>query len=231
MSLPKKVLLCCANTLVCQTLRELLACEGELDIDCRDRIPPPRHSDDGPYSAVVADLELLSDLEFLVHQRRSRSELLAECPLILLAPQNLDTDRQLPDDALIQTIVKPFRYRELLVHLLGMITMFEHSQLTAFAIGEARIDPRTSRCTEPSGHISRLTGKELKLLLCLYRAEGQILSRDHLLKAVWGYETHIITKTLDTHIHWLRQKIEPNPYKPRFLLTAAGGFRLSCSNT
>ena len=50
----------------------------------------------------------------------------------------------------------------------------------------------------------------------------ETLSRDRLLDAVWGYENYPTTRTVDTHIVHLRQKLEPNPEEPRFILTVHG---------
>ena len=50
----------------------------------------------------------------------------------------------------------------------------------------------------------------------------ETLSRDRLLDAVWGYENYPNTRTVDTHIVHLRQKLEPNPEEPRFILTVHG---------
>lgn len=73
----------------------------------------------------------------------------------------------------------------------------------------------------------RLTEKEAAILSRLMQAEGAIISKAALLSDVWGYGPNVSTRTLETHIHRLRRKIESDPKRPRRLLTEEGGYRLS----
>ena len=53
-----------------------------------------------------------------------------------------------------------------------------------------------------------------------------VLSRDELLDAVWGYQATPETRTVDVHVSWLRQKLEPDPHNPRYIVTVYGlGYR------
>lgn len=74
---------------------------------------------------------------------------------------------------------------------------------------------------------ARLTEKEAAIFDRLSRAQGAIVSKATLLADVWGYAPNVSTRTLETHIHRLRQKIENNPSHPQKLLTAEGGYRLA----
>ena len=67
-----------------------------------------------------------------------------------------------------------------------------------------------------------LSAKEFALLAYFVAHPAETLSRDRLLDAVWGYENYPNTRTVDTHIVHLRQKLEPNPEEPRFILTVHG---------
>ena len=54
------------------------------------------------------------------------------------------------------------------------------------------------------------------------------MSREELLKKVWGYDATPLTRTVDVHVAWLRQKLEPNPKRPKFILTVHGmGYKFS----
>ncbi len=75
----------------------------------------------------------------------------------------------------------------------------------------------------------RLTDKEKEILLFLHENADQSVSREDLLKAVWGYAEGIETHTLETHIYRLRQKIEEDPAKPENLLTTETGYILAGS--
>ena len=65
-----------------------------------------------------------------------------------------------------------------------------------------------------------LSALEFKLLSYLVQNRGALLTRDHLLDKVWGYDASAATRTVDVHIAALRQKIERNPARPEYILTA-----------
>jgi DNA-binding response OmpR family regulator len=113
-------------------------------------------------------------------------------------------------------IAKPFRVQELLARLRAQIRIFEGSEDAVFTIGPYDFRPAAKLLQDPKrGRKIRLTEKETAILKFLYRAK------------VWGYNSHVTTHTLETHIYRLRQKIEPNPAEARILLTEAGGYRLA----
>ncbi len=71
-----------------------------------------------------------------------------------------------------------------------------------------------------------LSAREYQLLRYLIEHPNEVISRDQLLNEVWGYNAMPSTRTVDVHVAWLRQKIEPNPRHPQFLLTVHGlGYR------
>lgn len=74
---------------------------------------------------------------------------------------------------------------------------------------------------------ARLTEKEAAILNRLAQANGAALSKSALLADVWGYGPNVSTRTLETHIHRLRRKIESDPRRPMKLLTEEGGYRLA----
>jgi DNA-binding response OmpR family regulator len=60
----------------------------------------------------------------------------------------------------------------------------------------------------------------------LIESRGEVVTRDELLEEVWGYEAAPMTRTVDVHISWLRQKLEDDPANPRFIVTVHGqGYR------
>ncbi len=82
-------------------------------------------------------------------------------------------------------------------------------------------------CVQRHGATVRLLPKEAELLTHLLRHRGATCSRDDLLRAVWGYDATPTTRTVDTHMFQLRQKIENDPAQPQVLLTVHGvGYRL-----
>src|SRR6516162_8036481 len=84
--------------------------------------------------------------------------------------------------------------------------------------GEARIDFTSMEATH-AGRLVTLTTQEFKLLKYLASSAGRVVSREELLNEVWGYQNYPSTRTVDNHILRLRQKLEPDPAAPRFLMT------------
>src|SRR2546422_4704750 len=77
-----------------------------------------------------------------------------------------------------------------------------------------------------NGKSTALGEREARLLRYLIERKGTILSRDELLQEVWGYKSIPLTRTVDVHIAWLRQKIEDDPKNPRHIVTVHGqGYR------
>jgi two-component system alkaline phosphatase synthesis response regulator PhoP len=73
-----------------------------------------------------------------------------------------------------------------------------------------------------AGALVELSAKEFALLAYFIAHPGETLSRDRLLDAVWGYQNYPNTRTVDTHVAHLRQRVEPNPEEPRFIVTVHG---------
>jgi len=135
-------------------------------------------------------------------------------------------------------VTKPFSPKELLARVRramrrGRTNAQTVSQVAAkqishevLALGDARID-FTSMEVIRSGQAVTLTTQEFKLLKYLAESAGRVVSREELLNEVWGYENYPSTRTVDNHILRLRQKLEPLPAEPRFLLTMHGaGYKL-----
>jgi DNA-binding response OmpR family regulator len=94
----------------------------------------------------------------------------------------------------------------------------DHELLT---FGNARID-FTSMEASRAGKPVTLTTQEFKLLKYLASFAGRVISREELLNEVWGYQNYPSTRTVDNHVLRLRQKLEPDPAAPRYLLTMHG---------
>jgi DNA-binding response OmpR family regulator len=73
------------------------------------------------------------------------------------------------------------------------------------------------------GNVLALKPQEYDLLLFFTQHKGQMLSRQFLLERVWGWDYVGDSRTVDVHVRWLRQKIEPDPAKPARIVTVRGG--------
>jgi len=123
-------------------------------------------------------------------------------------------------------VTKPFRFSVLLARMRVHLRQHEASDDAMFRIGPFTFQPGSKHLIGEKGNKLRLTEKETAILRFLYRARQSVVTRDVLLKEVWGYNANVTTHTLETHIYRLRQKIERDPAKSQLLITEAGGYKL-----
>ena len=125
-------------------------------------------------------------------------------------------------------VAKPFRLGELLARLRSQFRTFEASDDVAYRIGNFLFRPSSRTLQDRIGNRKiRLTDKEASVLRFLCRAEGEPVSRQTLLREVWGYSPAADSHTVETHIYRLRRKIEPEPGRIRVLTNVGGGYRLA----
>ncbi len=151
-------------------------------------------------------------------------------PIIMLTAAQTDADTILGlDSGANDYVVKPFRLSVLLARLRAQLRQHERGQDAVFTIGPYTFQPSAKLLTHGETKKKvRLTLKETALLKYLYRNANMVVGRDILLEVVWGYSADVITHTLETHMHRLRQKIESDPFDPKILITKPGGYQLVC---
>ncbi len=104
--------------------------------------------------------------------------------------------------------------------------MLRQTEKPVFRLGETEINFNSGTVSTPTGALT-LTAKEYALLEKLYENRGNIVTGDSLCRAAWGDDLYGYENTLMVHIRRLREKIEPQPSAPRFLLTVRGlGYKL-----
>jgi two-component system, OmpR family, response regulator VicR len=129
-------------------------------------------------------------------------------------------------------ITKPFLPLELVLRLKAILTRsyfpikIKQEVKPIFSLGETQIDLNSGTVKTPHGPES-LTAKEYTLLKKLYANLGNIVTSDSLCRAAWGDNLYSYENTLMVHIRRLREKIEPDPSHPRYLLTVRSlGYKL-----
>jgi len=148
-------------------------------------------------------------------------------PIIMLTAQGSDADTVLGlESGANDYVVKPFKFAVLLARIRAQLRQHEASEDAIFRIGPYTFRPGAKILVNEKGSKLKLTEKETAILRYLYRAGTRVVSRDTLLSEVWGYNAHVTTHTLETHIYRLRQKIETNPASARILVTEPGGYKL-----
>jgi DNA-binding response OmpR family regulator len=146
-------------------------------------------------------------------------------PIIMLTARAEEVDRILgleigADDY----VVKPFSLRELLARI--------HARLRAAApaarhrVGDLEVDLRRFAATR-GGRTIDLTAREFEILRLLIRNRGEVVTRNQILDVVWGGDSSISPRTVDTHVMNLRRKIEGDPTAPQVIQSIYGeGYRL-----
>jgi DNA-binding response OmpR family regulator len=150
-------------------------------------------------------------------------------PVLMLTAKGQIEDRVKGLDAGADDyLVKPFSTEELLARVRALLRRSQKSlkALRTLTLGDVRLDFAQQQAWRGKKPL-HLTAKEFAVLRLLAEAEGEAVSRDRFLDAVWGYTAFPTTRTVDMHIATLRGKIERNPEEPRWIKTVHGvGYRL-----
>jgi two-component system alkaline phosphatase synthesis response regulator PhoP len=171
---------------------------------------------------VVLDVMMprMSGLDVCKQLKSKRPSL----PIIMLTARGQEIDKVVglelgADDY----VTKPFSIRELMARVKAVLRRASQQPSSAdvYCFSDVEVNVRSNEVYR-NGQPVELSTKEFALLAYFVAHPAETLSRDRLLDAVWGYENYPNTRTVDTHIVHLRQKLEPNPEEPRFILTVHG---------
>ncbi len=178
---------------------------------------------------IVLDL-MLPDISGFEVCRRLRTT--SSTPVIMLTAKGEEIDRVLglevgADDYL----AKPFSFRELLARIQAMLRRValdrQIAQPQPMAMRQLSLDPIARRVFKGDQEL-QLSAREFDLLSLLMKNAGRAMSRDDLIKLVWGEDWVGDPRTLDVHVRWLRLKIEEDPADPIYIQTVRGfGYRFA----
>jgi DNA-binding response OmpR family regulator len=207
-------------------LRDNFEFEGYEVITAQDGIEGLERALEESPDLVVLDVMMprMSGLEVCKQLRAKRASL----PIIMLTARGQEIDKVVglelgADDY----VTKPFSIRELLARVKSVLrrTAVLPKDKEQHSFSDVQVDLRRCRVIR-SGKALDISSKEFDLLKYFICHSGETLSRDRLLEDVWGYENYPTTRTVDTHLVRLRQKLEPDPEQPQYFLTVHGtGYR------
>jgi DNA-binding response OmpR family regulator len=189
------------------------------------------HALSGRYDLVILDIMLPDGDGFEVCRRiRASKAESARVPVIILSARGAELDRVLglelgADDY----VTKPFSLMELLARVASVLRRAhggDRREPTRLVFGDLDVD--LSRQVATRGGVRlELPARAFAILKVFARRPGEVVSRDTLLDEAWAYEDYPNTRTVDNHLVKLRKAVEPEPDRPRWLLTVHGvGYKL-----
>ena len=178
----------------------------------------------GDFDLIILDL-MMPKIDGLQACMRIRE--FSNVPIIMLTARSEDTDKIIgfecgADDY----ITKPFNILEVKARIRAMLRRTGGSEKKEkeddrLTVGGLELDT-VSRSAWRDGTPVELTAKEFDLAELLFRNPGRVYSRENLLDQVWGYEYIGELRTVDVHVRRLREKLEPDPANPAYILTKWG---------
>ncbi len=205
------------------TLSDRLEAEGYRVETAENGLEGFQMASERSYDLIILDIMLPGKTGFDIC-RDLRAQGIYQ-PILMLTAKGEVTDKVVglrlgADDYL----TKPFEMIELHARIEALLRrtqpagIEEHHAPDAYHFGDITINIKRAEVTR-NGKMLDLSAQEFRLLRFFMLHAGETLSRQLLLDEVWGYDTMPSTRTIDVHVAWLRQKIEPNPRHPSRILT------------
>ena len=176
-----------------------------------------------PFDLIILDVMLPKKSGFVVCREIREAGLIT--PILILTARGQTSDKvnglKIGAD---DYVTKPFNMQELMARveaLLRRAPIRPPAQATSSEFGSIHVNLAGTEATR-GGEVVNLSAREFQLLRYFIEHRGTTLSRDELLKQVWGYSADMYTRTVDVHVASLRQKLEDDPKQPRFILTVQG---------
>jgi len=178
------------------------------------------------FDLVLLDVMLPGRDGFDVCREMRRAGL--RVPIIILTAKALELEKVMGlDSGADDYVTKPFSPKELRARIRAHLRRAAGGSelLDVYRFGDMEVD--AGRCElRRSGAVVEITSTEFKLLLTFIRNQSRVLTREKLIDAVWGPGTFLTDRVVDNHIVALRRKIEPEPAKPKHLVSIRGvGYR------
>ena len=212
-----------------RTVSDLLKSDGYTVESSGDGLEAEKVAMSQPFDLIILDVMLPSKNGFDICRNLRKNGI--NTPILMLTARSELTNKVQgfkagSDDYL----TKPFETPELQARveaLLRRVPQTARPELKTYEFDGIQVDFTKGRVTK-NGKATDLGERECRLLRYLVERKGAVLSRDELLQEVWGYKSIPLTRTVDVHVAWLRQKIEDDPKNPQYIVTVHGqGYRFS----
>lgn len=210
-----------------RTLKDLLVSSGYSVQTSGDGAEAQSLAESEPFDLIVLDVMLPSRSGFDVARNLRKNGM--QTPILMLtARTELNNKVQGFKSGADDYVTKPFEAPELLARVEALLRRAQaggRKRISTWDFHDISVDFTKARMIKKGEEIV-LSERECRLLQHLIESRGEVVTRDELLEEVWGYEAAPMTRTVDVHISWLRQKLEDDPANPRFIVTVHGqGYR------
>lgn len=212
-----------------RTLKDLLVSSGYAVDTSEDGAEAQTRAENDLFDLIVLDVMLPSRSGFDVAKNLRKGG--NETPILMLtARTELNNKVQGFKSGADDYLTKPFEAPELIVRIEALLRRAQNGARKGISNWEFQgisVDFTKAKMTK-NGQSVVLSERECRLLKHLVESRGEVVTRDELLQEVWGYASAPMTRTVDVHISWLRQKLEDDPANPRFIVTVHGqGYRFA----
>lgn len=206
------------------TLTDLLASKGYQVESVKDGAVALERASQGGFNLIILDIMLPHKDGFEICRTLRRRAV--RTPILMLTARGQIEDKVSglhlgADDYL----AKPFDSSELLARIEALLRRASLPQAnhrdSTFQFGPVTVDFRSTAVWR-EGKSVEVSAREFELLAYFIQQQGSTVSREELLREVWGYDETTMTRTVDAHIWMLRQKLEADPQNPRYFLTVRG---------
>ena len=229
--MPAKILVVEDETGLAIALRDRLRREGYVVSVVKNGVAGFERATNEKFDLIILDLMLPGKDGLAVCQKLRQMGF--DTPILMLTARRQTMDkvaglRTGADDY----VTKPFQMAELLARIESLLR--RSTQVTAavgshYQFGSVHIDTRRVEVSRDGAPVA-LSAREFQLLRYFVEHRGATLSREELLREVWGYGVAPSTRTVDVHVAWLRQKLESDPKNPKWILTVVGlGYKFADS--
>jgi DNA-binding response OmpR family regulator len=215
----RKVLIIEDDQAMAVALRDGFSYEGYTVEVARDGAAGFKLATDKNHDLIILDVMLpkMCGLEVCKHLRGGGNQ----TPIIMLTARGQEIDKVVglktgADDY----VTKPFSFLELMARVEAIMRRtnrgedgFEQAQFGDVVLNFRNLE------AQKGGRVLDLSPREFKLLKYFLEHKGEVITRDQLLDAVWGYDGFPLTRTVDMHIAKLRHKIEDSPANPHYIIT------------